>query len=111
MKITMVQGDDLRVFVSIDDMDGNPINMAGAQSIQWGLSSRFGAAPILTKSRADGDIIVTGAGALYFDITAAESGALAVGQYAQEIQIVTSGGLTYTVGQGSLAIKPQIIGA
>jgi len=37
-------------------------------------------------------------------------GALSVANYKQETQIVTNGGLTYTVGQGVLRIKPEIIG-
>jgi len=110
MNISMVQGDDLRVFVTVRNNAGDLVDLAGATSIEWAVSTRYGVAPILSKTEALGEIIVTGSGQLYFDITASDSGALSATSYVQEIQIVTSGGLTYTVGQGSVKIVAQIIG-
>ena len=110
MKIELIQGDDLRVFLTIRDRDGQLVDLSGAQSIQWSAARTFGAAIDLTKTLAAGSIVVTGLGGIYFDIAAAES-QLLNGSYKQETQIVTSGGLTYTVGQGELIVKPQIIGA
>tara|TARA_R110000782_G_scaffold34015_1_gene81601 strand:+ start:272 stop:607 length:336 start_codon:yes stop_codon:yes gene_type:complete len=110
MNISMVQGDDLRVFVTVKNNAGGLVDLAGATSIEWAASIGYGIAPILSKTEALGQVIVSGAGQLYFDITASNSGALMARSYAQEIQIVTSGGLTYTVGQGSLKIIAQIIG-
>lgn len=110
MKIELIQGDDLRVFLKVRDLDGQLVDLSGAQSIQWSAARTYGQALVITKSVANGNLFVTGLGSIYFDIEAVES-QLLTGSYKQETQIVTSGGLTYTVGQGDLIIKPQIIGA
>ena len=73
--------------------------------------ARVRSTPALTKTLAAGTIVISGPGVIYFDIESTDSGALSVANYKQETQIVTNGGLTYTVGQGVLRIKPEIIGA
>lgn len=110
MRIELIQGDDLRIFVKVRDMDNQLVDLSGAQSIQWSVARTYNDTIVLTKSEALNTLFVTGLGSIYFDIEAVES-QLLTGTYKHEVQIVTSGGLTYTVGQGDLIIKPQIIGA
>ena len=45
MNISMVQGDDLRVFVTVRDKSGDLVDLAGATSIEWAVSTRYGVAP------------------------------------------------------------------
>ena len=111
MIIEMIKGDDLRVILNVRDTSGDVVDLTGATSIEWAAATNYGATPALTKTLAAGTIVISGPGVIYFDIESTDSGALSVANYKQEMQIVTNGGLTYTVGQGVLRIKPEIIGA
>jgi len=108
MDITLTQGDDLRVLVEVRDQSGQLVDISGAQSIKYAVAQGFGQAVLIFKELQDG-IVVTNANTFYFDITAQDSGSLDVGSYVQEVEILTSGGLTYTVLSGRIRITPQLI--
>lgn len=108
MDIDLTQGDDLRVLVTARDQNNQLVDISGAQSIVYAVA-RSPSGPILLTKDLNSGIVVTSASAFYFDITAADSGALDVGAYMQEIEIITSGGLTYTALRGRIIIKSQLI--
>lgn len=106
--IRVVQGDDLRVFISVRDNAGDPVDLTGATEIRWALARTFGDPILLEKTLAAATISLTGDNAFFFDITAAESGALSPANYKQEAEIVTAGGLRYTTVQSNFAVLPQL---
>lgn len=107
----MVQGDDLRVQVTVKDSAGDAVDISGATSIRWGLARRLGDTPLLTKTLDAGEIIIPSDNLLYFDIDNTDSAALDPGYYAHELEVITSAGLIYTPLQGRARILPQILEA
>ena len=109
-RLEIVQGDDRRIFVPVRDQDGETVDISGAQSIEAAVARSLGGTAEVTKTLAGSDIVITGSNdEFYFDLTAADTGGLSPAQYWLEAEIVTSGGLTYTVAQVPLTIKAQII--
>jgi hypothetical protein len=108
MDIKMVQGDDLRVMVTVKDQDNQLVSITGAPDITWAVATLFGGVPIITKNLSSG-VTIGNDSMFYFDITAANSGALQPGVYRHEAQITTTGGLKYTTMRGTLRIDAQII--
>ena len=107
----LVQGDDLRIQVSVVDTFGDEVDINGATSIRWGIAQRFGSSPIFTKTFAAGEIVIPSDNVLYFDIDNTDSAGLSPGYYAHELEIVTATGQIYTPLQGRVRILPQILEA
>jgi len=70
---------------------------------------RAGLPLVLEKSLANGDFVFPTADSLFFDITNTESAALASARYVHELQVVTAGGLVYSVLQGRIKVIPNIV--
>lgn len=109
-KLEIVKGDDRRIFVPVRDQTGATVDISGATAIEAAVATGYGATPSITKTLAANTIVITGTNdEFYFDLTAADTGSLNAGSHVLEAEIVTSGGLTYTVVQVPLQIKPQVI--
>ena len=100
-------GDDLRVVVGVRDQDGQLVDITNVQSITWSLSNSPTTAAIITKTLGAG-ISIASPTTFVFDLVPADTSALN-GSYYQEAEIITSSGLTYTVMNGRVIIKPTLI--
>lgn len=103
-------GDDLRVFITVNDSQGNPIDITDANSIEYQMFKNYGSPTVITKVLGT-DLVVNGTNQFYFDLTAAETATLSRGQYKHEAQVITAGNQTYTVVRGTVTMLPQQIGA
>lgn len=109
--ITMREGNDLRVIVSVVDQDGVPVDISGASEIQWSVADAVGdATTLLDKTLTGTDITITGTTGFYFDISAADSETtLGMGAYYHEALLTTGSGKAYTTLSGSLTIEEALI--
>lgn len=108
--ITMKQGNDLRVIVRVLDQNGIPVDISGATQITWAVADTVDATTnTLTKTMTGGDITITGVDGFTFDITQADSAALALQSYYHEALVITAGGEAYTSLTGSLTIQPALL--
>lgn len=107
----LVQGDDLRVNVTVVDTFGDAVDLNGATAIRWGIARRFGDSPIFTKTLDASEIVIPSDNVLYFDIENTESAGLDPGTYVHELEVTTATGQIYTPLQGRVRILPQILEA
>ena len=109
--VEIFAGDDRRINIPVKDQSGTAVDISGAQSIEAAVANKPGASALVTKTLAGSTVVITGSNdEFYFDLTAADTGTtLGAGSYTLEAEIVTSAGLTYTVKQIPLRIKPTVI--
>lgn len=105
--LCMHSGDDLQVIIEVRDQDGQLVDISDAQDITWSLSNSPTTAAIVTKSLGV-DISIASPTTFVFDLVPADTSALN-GSYYHEAEIITSSGLTYTVLNGRVTIKPTLI--
>jgi hypothetical protein len=105
---TIVRGDNLRVYVKVQDEAGSPVAISAAQTIKFEVAPAFGEASVITKSLNNG-IVLSAADEFYYDLTQANTENLTPGRYRQEAQVITSSGLRYTIFQGTLRILNHVI--
>ena len=107
LRIEISAGDDLRVFVSVEDQNGNPVDILEAQSIRWWAARTVNGPPVIQKSLDDG-VTINAPTEFYFDIESSESAPLSRAYYF-EAEVITDEGLTYTVQSGTMFVYPSLI--
>lgn len=107
MSFSVNKGNDLRVIVPVADNDGVPVDISGALEITVVIADTLDAETArLTKVLTGGDITIVNTTDFMFDLPAAETAGLPVGNYYVEGKLVNSAGKQYTVLIDSLTVNP-----
>lgn len=108
--ITMRQGNDLKVVVSVTDQAGDPVDISGASEITWAVSESVDSeTTILEKRLSLEEILQAGVTAFSFEISSAESAAIEVGIYYHEALVVTADDKAYTTLSGQFTITDALL--
>lgn len=108
--IRITQGDDRRIFIKVRDEKGDPVNISDATQITFAVARSAGSPLLIEKRLTEGDITITGNDdEFYFDLEADETGAIARGSYQYEAEVITAGGLVYTINRDAFVVVDQII--
>jgi hypothetical protein len=105
------EGEHWNIAVTYQDGDGNPIDLSGAQALEWAVSASKLSAAIHTASLANGEITIIDAVAGRADISVppASQAGLAAGNYWQESRITNSGGVVSVQFHGPLTVSPSLL--
>lgn len=108
--IVLHAGDDVQIAVDVYDEDDTPLGLEGA-TVVWAVAERDAAATrVLTKSSADGGIVLgEPSNRFVIAIAAADTAGLA-GRYWHQAQVTDGAGNRSTVLAGTLNVLPTIIG-
>ena len=109
---TLYAGDDWQIQVSITDVDGEPVELAGG-SARYALARAPDMSVLVTKdSTTPGDeLYLLVDGVVEVNVTAAETAALAEGTYYHEVQVVTADGETLTGLAEYLLVRGTVLGS
>jgi hypothetical protein len=106
--VTHYVGDDRSLIISVEDDDGNPVNIDGAQQITFKIAALPNGEPIISKDLDDGIeiLVVSGEDPWEFevDITGADMAlvpTVRVADYFYEARVVDSTGEVATVITGT----------
>lgn len=105
----LVQGDDIRIIVTVRNQDGQLVNISDVEEITYVIAKRYKGEPAVIKTLTGGGIAITGLNTFNFNVTSADSNSLDTTNYLQECEIVVSGGFTYTALQGRFTVLRQVI--
>lgn len=108
---SMYSGDSVSIACTVtDSATGAAVVLTGA-SMSWALATSPGATALVTKTSADGDITVGGAGSNVATVALepADTATVAPGVYTHELQITDGSGNVYTVYQGSLYLRGDVV--
>ena len=108
---SMYSGDTVSIAVTVtDSTTGAAVNLTGA-SMTWALATAPGATALVTKTSADGDITVGGAGSNVATVALepTDTATLTAGVYTHELQVTDGGGNVYTVYQGRLLVQGDVV--
>lgn len=104
--ISMYAGDDLRLIFDVEDTDGEPVELAGAQNIRFAIAR--GTKPVVVKELGDG-VEFYGEAGFYVDIEPEDTQDLR-GAYRIECDLTNSAGQTYTVFDDTLRVTAVALG-
>jgi len=112
--ITITRGDDLTVLIPVLDEDGANLDLSGGTARWWvgKTVNSTGANVLIDKSTADVTMTITSASGLYtltIPIEPADTEALEAGNWYHEAEVITSGGLVYTVTTGTFALGADLV--
>jgi len=105
--IEIIQGNSLRVNLSVVDELGQSVDLSAAEFLTWQAKSSATSAPFIEKTTQLNSFTFNG-GYCYFDINSVESDVTA-GKYKHELMLTTYDGEVYTVIQGTLTVLKSII--
>lgn len=110
MAESVYQGDTFQVQVTITDQDTGAAVDVSSAAITWVLSKSIGGTAALTKTKAAGEIVVSGASSNIATVTvdAGDTDGL-TGGYWSEMQVTDGSGNIYTVHQERINIKAETV--
>ena len=107
---SMYSGDSVSIAVTVtDSTTGAAVNLTGA-TMTWALATAPGATALVTKTSTDGDITVSGVSSNVATVALepADTAALS-GVYHHELQVIDGASAVYTVYQGTLYIRADVV--
>ena len=103
------QGADWFVTVVYKDSAGVAINLTGYTAALQIRDTYADSTTDLSLTSPSGGITITGAtGTIAIRATAAQTGAIAAGQYVYDLEITSSGGIVTRLIQGKISLSPQV---
>lgn len=128
--LVVFRGDALRIRVPVTDLDGNPVDVSGAENVIWMCSSEVDGAADITKEYVTGDIQIGGTDEFTVTLTGSDTAALTEtvywpdyrsatenqidrrsieSSYYHEARIIRGDGNPYTVVSGRLFVRSSLI--
>jgi len=128
--LVVFRGDALRIRVPVTRLDGDPVDVSGAENIIWMCASEVGGPPVLTKEYTAGGITMGGANEFVVTLLGADTEQLTQtvywpdyqsatddridrrsiqNSYYHEARVIRSGGAPYTVLSGRLFVRTSLI--
>jgi len=101
------QGADWFVNFTYQNPNGTPINITGYSAALQVRTSPLARTTVLSLTNGSGITITGASGLLAVHATAAQTGAIAPGTYAYDLEITGSGIVTRLV-QGTIQVSPQV---
>lgn len=107
MGFSVYQGNDIAVTTTVQDSEGNPVDISGANEIILVITESGDSTSTehLRKTLTGGGLTILNSTDFQFDLSDAETGNLAVGSYYVEAELTNSNGKIYTILQSGLTIN------
>lgn len=109
MNFSMFRGDSKILQITIKDLAGQPVSLAGLQSARWAMAPKITSAPVLTKSLGSGILIASeSGGVLEVTLLPTDTQNLS-GSYYHELEIIDVSGKVSTILTGNIEIVNDLI--
>lgn len=106
--LTLQQGRDRRLLVTVKDQSGSLVDITGASDILYEIAEEPGGSPLVSYSLSDANIAVTNDSEYRIDIGASDLSELH-GIYYHDSKIITSGGKEYSTLLGPIWIQQTVV--